>query len=116
MAQLRDSYEQFQLLDTEIVVIGPDDAASFAQHWEREQLPFQGLPDPSGSTLRRLGQKVEWLKLGRMPAALLIDKQGTVRAVHRGRSMADTPSVPVLLAAVQRLQERQQPEAAGGSD
>ena len=38
------------------------------------------------------GQEVKPLKLGRMPAQVLVDKHGIVRYVHYGDSMADIPS------------------------
>ena len=46
MAQLRQDYQHFLKLDTEIVVIGPEGAESFRKYWKKEDLPFIGLPDP----------------------------------------------------------------------
>ena len=42
-------------------------------------------------------------KLGRMPAQVLIDRQGTARFVHYGHSMADIPQNEEMLALLERL-------------
>jgi len=91
MAQLRQDYQRFSKLDTEIVVIGPEDAESFQKYWKKEDLPFIGLPDPKHKILKLYGQEVNLFKLGRMPAQMLIDKSGMLRYVHYGHSMADIP-------------------------
>ncbi len=91
MAQLRQDYQRFFKLDTEIVVIGPEDAESFQKYWKKEDLPFIGLPDPKHKILKLYGQEVNLFKLGRMPAQMLIDKSGMLRYVHYGHSMADIP-------------------------
>ena len=91
MAQLRRDYQRFVERDIEIVAIGPDNADSFRNYWEKEGLPFIGLPDPEHSVLKLYGQEVKLLKLGRMPAQMLIDKAGLLRYVHYGHSMADIP-------------------------
>ena len=91
MAQLRQDYQHFLKLDTEIVVIGPEGAESIRKYWKKEDLPFIGLPDPKHKILKLYGQEVKLFKLGRMPAQMLIDKFGMLRYVHYGHSMADIP-------------------------
>jgi len=98
MAQLRQDYSQFLARDIEIVVVGPEDASAFARYWEKESLPFIGLPDPQSQVLRQYGQEVNLFKLGRMPAQVLIDKAGTARFVHYGHSMSDIPKTAEVLA------------------
>ena len=73
MAQLRQDYQHFLKLDTEIVVIGPEGAEYFRKYWKKEDLPFIGLPDPKHKILKLYGQEVKLFKLGRMPAQMLID-------------------------------------------
>jgi peroxiredoxin Q/BCP len=68
MAQLRHAYEKFVERDVEVVVVGPEDARAFTQYWEKESLPFVGLPDPKHDVLKLYGQQVKLFKLGRMPA------------------------------------------------
>lgn len=92
MARLRQDYQRFAKLDTEIAVIGPEKAESFRKYWKKENLPFIGLPDPEHKILKLYGQAVKLFKLGRMPAQMLVDKSGIIRYVHYGHSMADIPS------------------------
>jgi len=80
------------------VVVGPENARAFADYFEKESLPFIGLPDPKASVLKLYGQEVSLFKLGRMPAQVLIDKQGIARYVHYGHSMSDIPRNEELLA------------------
>jgi len=79
-------------------VVGPEDAAAFAKYWQKESLPFIGLPDPTSTVLKLYGQEVNLFKLGRMPAQALIDKAGVARFVHYGHSMSDIPKTAEVLA------------------
>ncbi len=103
MAQLRQEYDEFIARNSEIVVAGPEGAKAFAKFWEKETLRFIGLPDPTHSVLKLYGQQVKIFKLGRMPAQVLIDKQGTVRYVHYGKSMEDIPETRELLALIDEI-------------
>jgi peroxiredoxin len=103
MAQLRRDYSEFETREVAVVVVGPEDAQAFAKYWERESLPFVGLPDPSHSVLKLYGQEVKLFKLGRMPAQVLIDKAGVARYVHYGHDMSDIPENAEILALVDEL-------------
>ena len=103
MAQLRQHYAGFQDLETEIIVVGPEDTDSFKMYWKVHNLPFIGLPDPTHSVLKRYGQEVNLFKLGRLPAQVLIDKQGIARYVHYGRSMSDIPDNKELLQILKKI-------------
>jgi peroxiredoxin Q/BCP len=103
MAQLRQEYPKFVARDIEVVVVGPEDAAAFAEYWQKESLPFIGLPDPKHSVLKLYGQEVKLFKFGRMPAQVLIDKAGVARFVHYGNSMSDIPPSTEILALSDEL-------------
>jgi peroxiredoxin len=106
MAQLRQDYPQFVARDIEVVVVGPEDARAFAAYWQKESLPFIGLPDPTHSVLKLYGQEVNLFKLGRMPAQVLIDKAGVARFVHYGHSMSDIPKNKEILALGDEINAR----------
>jgi peroxiredoxin Q/BCP len=93
MAQLRQNSEKLKKLDVEVFVVGPEDSDSFGKFWKKESLPFMGLPDPDHSVLDLYGQEVKRLKLGRMPAQMLVDKSGILKFVYYGSSMADIPDI-----------------------
>ena len=66
-------------------------------------LLFTGLPDPKASVLKLYGQEVNLFKLGRMPAQLIIDRQGVVRFVHYGHAMSDIPENGELFEILDEL-------------
>ena len=103
MAQLRQDYKRFVKLNTEIMVLGPENAESFQKYWMKEALPFIGLPDPEHRILKLYGQEVSLFKLGRLPAQMLIDKSSILRYVHYGHSMADIPSNKEIMNLVKAI-------------
>jgi len=104
MAQLRQDYEKIISHDTEIVVVGPENRDAFRKYMLENDLPFIGLPDPAHTVLKKYGQEVNIFKLGRMPAQVIVDKQGIARYAHYGHSMADIPSndeiIHILLSLI----------------
>ena len=103
MAQLRQDYPQFLQLSTNILVTGPDRVESFQHYWQQEHFPFLGIPDPTHSILNLYGQEVRLLKLGRMPAVMLIDINGFLRYIHYGNSMADIPCNKEILDLIKQI-------------
>lgn len=101
--QLHQGYERFRERGAEIVVVGPDDAESFRTLWNKEGYRFIGIPDPEHEILKRYGQKVDLFKLGRMPAQMLVDREGVLRYVHYGHSMKDIPENEELFSLLERL-------------
>jgi peroxiredoxin Q/BCP len=103
MAQLRRDYPEFVARDVEVVVVGPENARGFADYWQKESLPFVGLPDADHSVLKLYGQEVNLFKLGRLPAQVLIDKAGVARFVHYGHDMSDIPENEEILALADEI-------------
>lgn len=91
----------------EILVIGPEGPRRFEQVWETERYPFVGFADYRHTVADRYGQEVNLLKLGRMPALLLVDKRGIIRFAHFGDNMADIPKNEVVLALLERLNQEE---------
>ena len=106
MAQLRQDYEAFQARDAEILVVGPDSEPAFRDFWAKEGMPFVGLADPTFGVAQRYGQEVKLLKFGRMPAMMVIDKDGQVRHKHYGGSMSDIPPSSEILAVLDELNQQ----------
>lgn len=100
MAQLRQDSDRLANLDIEVLVVGPENSDSFRKYWEKESLPFIGLPNPDHSVLKLYGQEVKIFKLGRMPAQMLIDKSGILKFVYYGNSMADIPDLSEIEKAL----------------
>jgi peroxiredoxin len=107
MAQLRQDYQQFLSREAVILVVAPDDETACKDYWQKEELPFVGLADPAHTVAGRYGQEVKLLKLGRMPALMVIDKAGRVRHKHYGGAMSDIPSNQEILAILDGLNEEE---------
>ena len=103
MAQLRRDYQEFVKRNAEVIAIGPEDAKAFAKWWHDNEMPFIGLPDPDHSVSKRFGQEVKLLKLGRLPAQLVIDKKGLIRYNHYGNSMSDIAENSEIIAKLDEL-------------
>ncbi|MBN2387208.1 MAG: redoxin domain-containing protein [Anaerolineales bacterium] len=103
MAQLRRDHDEFQQRRAVILVVGPENADAFRSYFSENSLPFIGLPDPEKSVLKLYGQEVNLFRLGRMPAQVLIDRQGIVRYVHYGHSMSDIPENAELLTLLDEM-------------
>jgi len=103
MMQLHQDYDKFVQKDTVILVIGPENAEKFKEYWEENNLEFYGIPDESHSILKMYGQEVNLFKLGRMPAQMLVDKEGILRYVHFGHSMKDIPENSEILEIIDKL-------------
>ena len=103
MAQLRLDHQEFVKRQTQVVVVGPENAKAFEAYWGANDLPFIGLPDPHASVLKLYGQEVNLFKLGRMPAQVIVDKTGQARFVHYGHSMSDIPKDAEVLALLDQI-------------
>jgi peroxiredoxin len=103
MAQLRQDYPEFVKRGAEVVVVGPEDAKAFERYWHEHDLPFIGLPDPKATVLKQYGQEVNLFKFGRMPAQVIVDKDGIARFVHYGHSMSDIPENAEVLSLLGKL-------------
>jgi len=103
MAQLRQDYQQFIDRNTEIIAIGPEGAKAFKEWWDEHQMPLIGIADPEHVIANMYGQQVKLIKLGRMPASILVDKHGQIRYTHFGESMADIPKTEEMLSLIDGL-------------
>lgn len=103
MVQLRYDYPKFVERQTEVIAVGPDSKQAFKEYWETQKIPFIGLADPEHEVARQYEQEVNLLRLGRMPVQVLIDKQGIVRFVHYGTSMADITENDTILRLIDGL-------------
>jgi peroxiredoxin Q/BCP len=112
MAQLRQDHQQFVERNTEVIVVGPEGASAFRRYWAENELPFTGLPDPSHSVLKKFGQEVSLFKLGRMPAQVIVDRQGIVRFAHYGHVMMDIPENQELLGLIDEINQQPDPSVS----
>jgi peroxiredoxin Q/BCP len=103
MAQLRQDFDKFRQRNTVVIAIGPEPAEGFRAFFRENALPFIGLPDPSHDLLDLYGQQFNLLKLGRMPAQVLVDPDGVARSAYYGSSMRDIPPNKYYLDLIDAL-------------
>lgn len=97
---MRQHYDEFRARGAEIVAVAPDGPRTVSRYWQAHALPFPIVSDPEHRLAQLLGQEVKVLRLGRMPALLVIDAAGMVRAAWYGESMRDIPQVEEVLAVL----------------
>jgi peroxiredoxin len=107
MAQLRQDYQKYLELDTEIVVVGPEDNKSFTSWWHDHQMPFIGIPDPKHDIARLYSQQFKLFKGGRLPALSVIDKEGKIRLMHYSDLPSDIPSSEEILSLLDKLNKEE---------
>ena len=103
--QLHQDFEKFAAKDTVIVAIGPENKLRFNAYWEAHNFSFYGIPDAQHRVLRLYGQEVKPMRLGRMPAQMLVDKTGVLRYVHYGQAMNDITSNEEILNLIDTLSD-----------
>ena len=94
---MRQDYGKFTERGAEVIAVGPEDAKNFSKFWLKNKMPFPGIPDPEHKIAKLYGQQVKPLKFGRMPALVVIDKEGRLRYGHYGDSMSDIPTDEEIL-------------------
>lgn len=105
MAQLRQDYQKFVDREAEVIAVGPEGARAFSDFWVSEKMPFIGVPDPRHTIAKLYRQEVNALKMGRMPALIVIDKEGKMRYQHYGESMSDIPLNKDILSLLDDLKK-----------
>ncbi len=103
MSRLQHDYTEFVKHGAEILVLGPNDRDAFKRVWKMEALQLVGLSDPQSRVADLYQQEVNLLKFGRMPALVVIDRQGIIRFVHYSKSMADIPDNKKLLSVLDEI-------------
>lgn len=102
---MRDNFEKFRERTVPVAVIAPHNSGKVKAFWEEEGLPFIGIPDPEGKLGELYGQEWNPLKLGRMPALFIVDRQGKIAFAHYGKNMADIPAVIEILNIIESIKK-----------
>lgn len=94
---MKADYDLYVARKAQIIVVVPHDSEKVRACWEKEGLPFSGVPDPDGILGRLYKQEWNLIKLGRMPALFVMDRQGILAFVQYAMNMADIPPNAVIL-------------------
>ncbi len=103
MARFRDSYSGYLERQAELIAVGPDGLEQFQRYWEREKLPFIGLPDPDHTVAKLYRQEVDLLKFGRMPLNCIVDIEGRIRYIHYSANRMDYPDTEIFFNVIDEL-------------
>ncbi len=100
---MRQDYSEFTRRGAEVIAVGPEGPDEFRRYWAEHRIPFVGLADPRHSVANTYGQEVNLLKLGRMPALIVVDGSGRIRYRHYASWMSDIPANSEVLGVLDRL-------------
>ena len=100
---MRDHYGDFVRRGAEILAVVPGDADAFRKHWDKENIPYVCLPDPTHKVALLYRQEVNIFKLGRMPLNCIVDTKRRIRYIHYGSSMSDIPDNETFLRVIDEL-------------
>lgn len=103
MAQLRQDYQKFIDLNTEVIAVGPEGAEQFTAWWHEHKMPFIGVPDYRHVLAKLYSQQFKLLRGGRMPALVVIDKQMKIRFMHYADAPSDIPTDEQLLSLLAEI-------------
>ncbi|MFX1375788.1 MAG: peroxiredoxin family protein [Promethearchaeota archaeon] len=105
---LSTDYEKIHDKSTEIVAILPDKLENAKQFELNFVKNFPLYYDKNKEVNKLLKQEVKFLKMGRMPAILIIDTQGIIRYAYYGDSMDDIPENEELFAILEKINKQYQ--------
>ena len=100
---MKRDFDEFRARKTAIVVVVPHSAKKTEEYWASEELPYIGIPDEDGKLANLYGQEWKLLKLGRMPAMFVINRDGSLAFAQYGQSMSDIPRNRSVLKILEGL-------------
>jgi peroxiredoxin len=101
---MKQDHEKFLERKAVVVVVARHAKKDVEEYWKKHELPFDGVPDPEKRIGELFGQEWKALKLGLMPALLVIDRGRRVAFAHYGSSMSDIPANEAVLAVLDGLE------------
>ena len=102
-AHLRRDYDKYMALDAYLYPILADSEENAKKMEQKYARKYPIFYDESKKVVNMLNQEVKWLKGGRMPGLLIIDKQGIIRYAYYSESMSDIPENDVLLEVLRSI-------------
>ena len=101
--KLGEDFEKFKQYNAVLFTILPDTQESAEKFEELYENKFPIYYDSKKKVNKMLKQEVKPLKMGRMPAILVIDAQGIIRYAYYGDSMDDIPENEVIIDILKDL-------------
>ncbi len=89
MMQLHHDIDKFEKKKIKIVAICPEKLSSVEKFFNENKLSFDLISDPNHMLADRYNQQVKILKLGRMPAQIILKENSEIELKHFANSMKD---------------------------
>ncbi|MBS7248969.1 MAG: redoxin domain-containing protein [Candidatus Freyarchaeota archaeon] len=102
MANHIDDFDQLNTALYPITVDKLENAKKLETKYAKRKYPI--YYDQEQKVTKLLKQEIILRKLGRMPALLIIDKQGTIQYAYYGDSMHDIPKTQEILETIKKLE------------
>lgn len=102
-AHLRKEYETFRELNAELFPILVDDKDNAIKMENKYARKYPIYYDEEKTVANMLNQEVKLLKLGRLPALLILDPENVIRYAYYGDSMSDIPENEQLFEILRKI-------------
>lgn len=79
-----------------------ENAKKMEEKYAKNKFPI--YYDEQKKVVKMLNQEIKLAKFGRMPALMIVDKEGTIRYAYFGNSMSDIPKNEDLFEELKKLQ------------
>ncbi|MBD3254965.1 MAG: redoxin domain-containing protein [Candidatus Lokiarchaeota archaeon] len=100
---MRKDYEKFIKSDGYLYPILADKEENAKKMEEKYSRKYPIFYDETKQVPNMLNQQVKWLKLGRMPGLLVIDKKGIIRYAYYSDNMHDIPENEKILEVLKDI-------------
>lgn len=87
-----------------ILVDNEKNAKKMEQKYAKKYAIFY---DESKEVANLLKQEKRWIKLGRMPGLLVVDKKGIIQYAYYGKNMHDIPENNEVLQVLEKINKKQ---------
>lgn len=108
MVQLHQDIAKFNKANIQVVVICPEDTDKIEKFIAGQPLDFTLIADPKHQLADQYNQQVKLLKLGRMPAQILIDQNHQYLLEHHAKNMADIVENDIVIRALNTPSKQRQ--------
>jgi peroxiredoxin len=100
---LRDSIEEFEKRDAQLLAIAPDTLEHAQAYFQQHDIPFPCLADPDRRVFRQYDVKSALVSLGQRPGLFIVDGEGVVRYAYLGWQQWEIPTVEETLRELDAL-------------
>ncbi|MDX9851597.1 MAG: redoxin domain-containing protein [Anaerolineaceae bacterium] len=102
MTQLRQDYQRFMDLNTEILVMVPNGPKMIEKHIQKNNTPYRILSDKGLKVAAQYFQVKKFFAVG-TPTVFLVNQKGEILYTFYGKSVQEVPKNAEPLAVLQKL-------------